>query len=475
MSAPLELPDVPNVQDSEFEVLSLVLWDEDLLKRAQGMLAVEDFWNPANREIWVAMMQMADRGDPVGPLALMQQFAQRGTVFTDRITNLASNRMGDARGLDYHCAKIEEASLARDLQSTIIHFNQRAGADWAAGDLGIGAPLLAGEMAEHLRVIQAMRRAAEHSELDVLDLVQREVGVDDFVIEGLLARGERMILTAAEGWGKSTLFRQLAACVASGVHPFTMRAMAPRRALVIDAENPAAVNTVEWGKLMRLMGGLGEGGRLPARGQLVVEEIGPCNLLEPKQAARILELVERVQPDVIFIGPLYQLFEGDPNDEAPAKILARVLDKARLINNSALVVEAHTPHGDSGVEILRPYGASLWKRWPEFGFCLHDDGSTKGLRGAALNMALTMRESYFTAWRGSRSSGRQWPGHLSAGAALPWETADLQARNQEPPVRFDPPEPEEYRMPDLDLFGQDPAVPVGWEVDRDTGEMTPPQ
>lgn len=467
----LPFNDVPNVLDSEFEVLSLSIWDAEVLKRARGMLSLDDFYSPIYREIWAAMVAMEDRQTPVTPLTVIQQFTKRGGAFTDAITNMSTNRLGDARGLDYHCAKIEEATIARDLQSTLIQFNQRAGADWSAGDLRIGASSVADELVETLRVVQGMRPANRHHEIDVLDLVRREIGVDDWVIEGLIAKGERMLLTAAEGWGKSTLFRQMAACIAGGVHPFTLEVMQPKRALVIDAENPSTVNTVEWGKMIDLLATMGQAGRVPDRGQLIIEEIGPCNLLEPKQAARVLDLVDRVRPDVIFVGPLYQLFEADPNDEAPAKILARVLDKARMMNNSALIVEAHTPHTDH-IEILRPFGASLWKRWPEFGFCLHDDGTTKGLKGDELNRAMAMRESYFTAWRGSRSAGRAWPGHLSAGRVLPWEVVRQFRQAQEPPQDLDEPPPP--REPEPDLFNQViNEVPAGGWLNERTGEWMP--
>ena len=60
----------------------------------------------------------------------------------------------------------------------------------------------------------------------------------DWVIDGLMARGERLILTGEEGLGKSTLQRQIAMCSAAGIEPFNGQSIEPRTVLLIDAENP---------------------------------------------------------------------------------------------------------------------------------------------------------------------------------------------------------------------------------------------
>lgn len=419
--------DVPSAMDSEYEIISLALWSPPDFKRIRSILSREDFYSPILGEIWIKMCAMEERGDPVGPSTVMTQFMERGGAYVGRILEMTTNRLTDSGSLEYHCARIEEATIARDLQTTLVRIHQRAVDDWRAGDLGQGAVGVANDGVEELRVVQKMRQFDPNvDETDMLDVVSRTLSDDDWIIEQYLAHGERMIITAAEGWGKSTLIRQLAACIAAGVHPFTLTVTEPKRVLVVDAENPASINTVEWRRINDALNLLGENGRLPERSMMILKEIGPCNLLEAKQATKLYDAVDRLRPDVIFIGPLYQLFEGNPNDEEPAKGLARVLDKARMIHNSALVVEAHTPHSDH-IPILRPFGASLWKRWPEFGFCLHDDGTTRGLEGAALRAALMMRESYFTGWRGARAMGRQWPVHLSAGQHLPWATVDAGA------------------------------------------------
>jgi hypothetical protein len=45
----------------------------------------------------------------------------------------------------------------------------------------------------------------------------------DWCIEYLIETAERVIVVAAEGVGKTMLARQIAICVAAGIHPFTGR------------------------------------------------------------------------------------------------------------------------------------------------------------------------------------------------------------------------------------------------------------
>lgn len=440
---------VPAAQDSEFEVIGLAMWDGATFLRCRQILSNDDFYNPINQAIWLEMCRLNDAGDVITPTTVLPAFMERGGNYTERIASMATFRLGDARGLDFHLAKIESASVARQLQSTLIRAHQLATIDWAKGDLGVGAAVVAEEIVESVRVVQGMRRETR-SEQRISDIIMRPMGAEDWVIPNTLARGERIIITAKEGHGKSTLLRQIAGCVAAGMHPFRRQDIPPMTVLCVDAENPERINTVEWGSLYERIQDAGWG--MPDPDRLWIEECGSRNLLDGRDAAKLFDQIDRLRPDLIVIGPLYQVFEANPNDEEPARKLSGVLDRARLMCNSAMIVEAHTPHSEH-VEILRPYGASLWKRWPEFGYCLQPDGSLSGLQGRALAEAAPLRASEFKQWRGARAMNRDWPYHLTAGGRLPWEeAAPPHLRVQEDRVELDdmPPEPPDLQA-ELDL------------------------
>lgn len=103
----------------------------------------------------------------------------------------------------------------------------------------------------------------------------------------------------------------------------------------------------------------------------------------------------------MLLGPSYKLAGGDPTSEEVARKVTAVLDQLRAAYGFALVLEAHSPHGQQGgTRPKRPYGASLWLRWPEFGLHLDAHGS-------------------LTHWRGARDE-RDWPLALKRGGEWPW-------------------------------------------------------
>jgi hypothetical protein len=96
------------------------------------------------------------------------------------------------------------------------------------------------------------------------------------------------------------------------------------------------------------------------------------------------------------------LSSGDPTEEGPAKVVAARLDRLRAAHGCAVLLEAHSPHATGGKARRpeRPYGASLWLRWPEFGLHLAAEGDLRH-------------------WRGPRDR-RDWPARLQRGGAWPW-------------------------------------------------------
>jgi replicative DNA helicase len=126
-----------------------------------------------------------------------------------------------------------------------------------------------------------------------------------------------------------------------------------------------------------------------------------------------MERVTAHKPDVLFIGPFYRLHNANMNEELPARKVAAVLDAARAAADCALITEAHSGHGsEQGARRpLRPAGASLLLRWPEFGFGLRPEGDRKlGHRPVDVS---------FEPWRGQRDD-REWPTHLTMGDPHDW-------------------------------------------------------
>lgn len=235
----------------------------------------------------------------------------------------------------------------------------------------------------------------------------------DWLVGGMLERGERLMITGFEGLGKSMLIRQLAVCLSAGLHPFTIArgSFAPVRVLVLDCENSERQNRRKYRRMV--WAAQSERCPVPAGGLRVIHRPEGIDLAGRDDSAWLLERVTAHRPDVLFVGPLYRLHRASMNDEPAARAVVDVLDEARVAANCALVIEAHSGHGDpnerGAKRSVRPTGSSLFLRWPEFGYGL--------VPVDVRNPAGPVR---FQPWRGPRDE-RAWPEYLErVPTGFPW-------------------------------------------------------
>lgn len=207
--------------------------------------------------------------------------------------------------------------------------------------------------------------------------------------DGMFLAGRECIPTH-----NSTLLRQVAIQAAAGIHPFTHQEMAPLRVLLLDLENSER-------QIRRALRPLHvtAGGTADENLTVAVHPQG-LDLNDPTDVATLTHLIATVQPELVVGGPIYKLVGGDPTEEQPAKAAAMTLDRLRVAYGFALALETHQPHGTGSDRPERPYGASLWKRWPEFGLHISSEGMLRH-------------------WRGARDE-RDWPAALVKGGEWPW-------------------------------------------------------
>lgn len=224
----------------------------------------------------------------------------------------------------------------------------------------------------------------------------------DWLIAGWLERRDRVLVTATEGAGKSTWLAQLATQAAAGIHPWTQRRIPPCNVLVVDCENPKRLVLRRFARLREIAGP-----DLDPRRLRVISKPEGINITLRADRNWLLDRCLANAADLLVIGPVYKLSSGVPQrgdigGEEQARQVATALDELRQRTNVALIMETHAPHGDRGGRDLRPFGSSLWLRWPEFGI---------GLR------ALTDERVMFRVehWRGPRDV-RPWPIEMRRGA-----------------------------------------------------------
>lgn len=208
--------------------------------------------------------------------------------------------------------------------------------------------------------------------VDVLDIVLRKATATDWVVPGVMARRERLLLTGFEGHGKTTLRDQMAVMAAAGISWFSHQPMPPQKCLVIDAENEPGQRLADWQKMVKLAEYYGEG---IARGQLIVLEEWDnteLDMADPTGTSWLHERVTAYEPDIVFMGPLTNLVGRDLRDDEPVRRLKNAVNSARAICGSAFVMEHHAPHKGPGDKqrSVRPYGSSMFLKWPDYGYGL---------------------------------------------------------------------------------------------------------
>lgn len=215
--------------------------------------------------------------------------------------------------------------------------------------------------------------------IDVLDVILRPASITEFVIPGTLARRERLLVTGLEGHGKSTLLRQIAVQVAAGIHPFALTEAEPKRVLVIDAENEPGQTRQSWTDLVGLAA---YHGHPIERDQLIVLEEWDTeiDLADKAWHEWLHERIHGYQPDLVILGPLTNLVGRDLKDDEPVRRLKSAINTGRTICDSAFIMEHHAPHRNPSDKkrSLRPYGSSMFLKWPDYGYGMSPDADREG-------------------------------------------------------------------------------------------------
>lgn len=250
----------------------------------------------------------------------------------------------------------------------------------------------------------------------------------DWIIPNLLERGDRVMVVASEGAGKTTLARQVAMMSSAGIHPFRRTPMDPLRTLMIDLENPERIIRRATGKIYDRIKAFGQEGNMDGA-HLVMKPDG-VNLLTSRDQAMIEEHVANTNPDILFFGPIYKSFldPGGKTAEAVCGEIVRFLDYIRVEYDCALWLEHHAPLGEQNRRDLRPFGSAVWSRWSEFGIALTPDITDPSL-------------IQFNHYRGQREK-REWPLLTKRGATWPfevveWAETDEDAQIAQTPQRSD--------------------------------------
>lgn len=400
----------PHDLDAERGLLSAMLTNRDACWDAQSRVTAEDFYGSGHPDLFRLILEAYAAGDDRSPAAIAARAASAGVG--ERWTKAAVMALL-AEPPSVVPATLAEVVAERAARRRII----AATMDLTAGAYDVARDLATLERDARASLDRAgVPSATPDTALDFVDLIHRDT-TEDWLVPDLFERGDRMMLTGPEGFGKSTIIQQMAVQMAAGVHPFTLAAIPPVRVLVLDLENTERQVAR---KYRRLAGSLARAHLKMERGFLSTRSIpAGLDMRDPRAERMVAGLIAEHEAQVLCIGPVYKAYRAHGRetkfDETAAEEFALAIDRLRAAFGVVVLMEAHAPHGEGGNRAnWRPYGASLWMRWPEFGF---------GLK--PLNEDAT--EVEIVAWRGERERGRAWPKRMVWGQRWLWEVAEWRA------------------------------------------------
>ena len=233
----------------------------------------------------------------------------------------------------------------------------------------------------------------------------------DWVIPGLLERGDRLVLTGRKAQAKAPCSANWPCTMAAGIHPFTGDAIPPMRVLLVDCENGAAHTRRKIRPLV--IQAASEGSEVREANLWIEVRPEGLDLAADKDVSWLLRRVAALMPDAVMIGPLYRLAPRALNDDSDAAPVIATLNLIRARGPASCSRPTPgTPSATAGGETCAPAVAPRSSAGPS--------SATASAHPTCLN-AKKKRLVDLVPWRGDRDE-RQWPEHLVAGGTWPWST-----------------------------------------------------
>lgn len=405
---------VPHDLGAERYLLGAMLLSADARRQAVRLVAASDFYRPAYSNLFAVIAELHEHGG-VDLALVVDSLRRRGQLesFVVRSDGIDVAGIPALVALERQTPATSNAGKYAGIVAELAVLRRAIA---VASDLVDAAYAVPSDVGEFIAVAENSFRSLTLPTQDPATVWTLDEFVDaatatyEWVIPGFIERGDRVVLTAGEGAGKTYLTRQLAIASSQGINPFTFRPIQPIRSLLVDLENPASIVRRHGARMLSVARAQARGAYDPDRVMLWHEPAG-IDIRSRVDFGKLDDVITLARPDLVCIGPLYKLFRKDrrETDEDAALDVTQRLDDLRTRHGFALVIEHHAPNGGGGHRDLRPFGSSVWQRWPEFGPALYPHPKARS------------RELLLWGdWRGPRDE-RPWPTSLAWGTTWPWE------------------------------------------------------
>lgn len=419
---------VPHDPDAEAALVGAMLLDRSVADEVAPLVTAADLYLPRYRTLYAEMVSMWQVGQPIDAVTLAASLRQSGNL--ERVGGEAAlvellAGAGFASNVGAYAQRVVECAAYRRIIQVTNDVRDRA------FDQSGHPDELSDVLAAAALEIKSAEVAQMPSDLWTVDeFLERPVEERPrWVIPGLLRVGWRAMMVAAEGVGKTVLFRQLGIAAAQGVHPLRFTGMEPCRTLIVDLENPDDSIIDVCTPIRRQTRQVVRNDDYDADRAWLWHRPGGINLRSRRDRSEFEAVLAHVRPTLVCLGPIYKAYrvEARESDEQAASEVMAAFDDLRTRYGFALLLEHHAPKGSSGSRDLMPYGSSLWLRWPEIGLKL-EPSTDEG------NEVMTVGR-----WRGDRLQN-EWPDLLERSKPWPWRGVWYNSRHE-------PPSPEHWQEP----------------------------
>lgn len=388
----------PHDCDAEDALVGDMLMLPHVIADVAAEVVPGDFFQPHAAAAFAAIVQAHNNGEPLGPSSLLGVLREAGAdpdpAWIMRVQTLSDGSWKrHAKTVVAYRVRRQLVALARSAATDAKDPTVEPGFVLDQLRAGLGSVHLPdGTPPAGLHDLDTFMDRPDHEQAP-------------WIVPSMLRQGWRVVIVGGEGGGKSTLWRQFAIRIAQGLHPVDAIRIEPVRTLLVDLENPA--DAIAQGCVPIRTQVKRETSYQPGRAWLWHRPQG-VNLRSRTHQAELAAVLAATRPQVVSLGPLYKAYhrDGRETDEQAVAEVQRVFDDLRTRFGFALLLEHHAPQESAGLRTMRPYGSSLWLRWPEVGLGMQDDPERKG--------SVKLVE-----WRGARMEC-SWPDRLDRGTVWPW-------------------------------------------------------
>lgn len=363
----------PQNIEAEIRVLGAVLLDESVLSDVRACVRPTDFYRTSNRLIFQAMCAIADQGEVIDILTLVDYLKKAGSldaVGGPEYVATLSDDVSSAKRAPTFAKLVRNMAVLRNIIHTSGAVSERAFAEGEDPDV---------LLADSIRAFDEIVLGAGSSDPEIaapLVEIVRDLGPDpDPIVEGLLMPGAAGIIAGSPSAGKTTTVDSMALSIAAGCPVFGKYPVPnPLNVLVIQLEDDERLHGRRSERLAR---GLG------------IDEIPPniyrwkpweFFLDDGRHMSMVRRFIEKTKIGFCVIDPfVYTHHEDENNNQAMARIL-RPAKKLAWDTGCTMAILHHynkedfnKPSGGGG----RVRGAVAIRAWRQWLFYFHERGGAR--------------------------------------------------------------------------------------------------